>query len=161
MQSAKFQFGPAYRANEFDHLRVIVLFDSGAIHPGIDVQKNSDWATHPLANLLLGFYQHRNANLTKAIGDLTHALGICPHDGICQQNVTRSVFACGQQLESGGAFEIENAAVEQRAQGVSELGRLDVGAPAVCIPIQQVQCAANIRGNDLGIEHEGRSYHVI
>ena len=118
-------------------------------------------AADPLSDLLLVFCQYGNPNVAKAICDFTYPLGICTHDGIRDENVVRAVFTRGQQFESGGAFEIADATIQQRVQGVGELGGLDVGTPAIWICIEQVQCVGHIGRDDIGIEHQSRGKHVL
>src|SRR6266851_1418464 len=65
-----------------DNLFYVILVDAGAVHAGINIQKNSDLAAAPLPDLLCIFGQDGNLHAGKLRGDCLYALGVCTYRGI-------------------------------------------------------------------------------
>src|SRR5258708_28888188 len=65
-----------------DNLFCVILVDAGAVHAGINIQKNSDPAAAPLPDLLCTFGQDGNLHAGKLRGDCLYALGVCAYRGI-------------------------------------------------------------------------------
>src|SRR6266446_6078563 len=62
-----------------DNLFYVIFVDAGAVHAGINIQKNSDLAAAPLPDLLCIFGQDGNVHAGKLRGDGLYALGVCAY----------------------------------------------------------------------------------
>src|SRR5258707_6808565 len=65
-----------YKGN---NLFYVILLDTGAVHAGINIQKNSDLAAAPLPDLLCIFGQDGDLHAGKLRGDGLYALGVCAY----------------------------------------------------------------------------------
>ena len=94
-----------------NNLLALALVDAGAIHPRIDVDKNSNAAAAPLPRLFFVLCQDGNAHVGKLLGNFLHAPRVGPHRGIREQHVGRPAAARHQQFQRGRALEVAHAPV--------------------------------------------------
>ena len=123
--------------------------------PGLMSRKIPTLAAAPLPDLLFIFGQDGNADVGKLLRDFLYAVGVCAYRGIGEKHVGRATF--GTQVRSSRVvahLKLRMPRVDEHAQGVAELGGLDVYAPAIGIAGEQLHCAINICGNDFWIEQQ-------
>ena len=155
MQAPEVQIVGGDGARQREYLVRVVLVDAGAIHAGIDVQKNSHAAAAPLVDLVFVFGKDGNGDLRELLGDFSHAERVCAHGRIGEEDVCRAALACYEQFQCGGALEISDAARDEHTQGVAEFGGFDVRAPAVRIAAEQFHGAIDVCGKDFRIKQQG------
>ena len=64
-----------------DNFAPVALFDSGAIHAGIYVEKNADWASSPLPHLFFALGEDGNMDVWELIYYFAHAAAFAPTAG--------------------------------------------------------------------------------
>jgi hypothetical protein len=65
--------------------------------------------------------QGGNACLWELIGDFPDSPRICPHRWISEEYISRAAAAGHQQFQSGRAFEMADATLDQHAERVGQL----------------------------------------
>ena len=161
VQTPEREAGVPDGAHQLDCFIGLAWLDTGAVHSGIDVEKNSEAAAAPLAHLFFVFHQHGNAHIGELAGDFAHAEGIGTDRWISEEDVRGGTLTSYQQFQRGSTLEIADAPVDQHVQSVAELCGFDVHPPAVCVAAQQGQGALDIGGDEFGIHHERGGKHVF
>src|SRR5580700_764639 len=161
MQTAELKAGIGDCAGQAYYYLTLALLDSGAIHAGIDVDKNPHLAVAPLPDLFLVFGKNGNTNVRKLPRYVLHAARVRTHDRIGEQHVGGAVLAGDQELQRGRALEVVHAALHQHTQSESELRSLEVRAPTVCVTVQQLQSSRDVCGNVIGIHNQRWSQYLF
>ncbi len=161
MQAAELQSQSGNRARQLDNHVAVGLLDAGAIHAGIDIEKNSHPAAAPLPHLFFVLGQSRNAHARELIGDFAHAARICAHRGIGKEHVCCATAASHEQFQCCGTLEIADAALIQNAQCIAQLGGLDVHTQAIRVTAQEIQRALNVGHKNFRIQHERRGKQLF
>src|SRR5579863_3720076 len=96
VQSTKLEARIANRTNQRNHSAGVALFDTGAIHAWIDIEKNADRTAFPLLYLHFVFGKNRDANAPELIGDFSHTPRIRSDHGIRHQDIQCAALASRQ-----------------------------------------------------------------
>src|SRR5882757_9581599 len=161
MQAAKIQTGILDCLNQRDDFSVAILFDAGAVHSGINVEKNANARAAPLQRLRFVFGQDRNADLWKRVSDFADAAGISANNRIGDEYIARTGLTRNEQFQSGGTLEICDAALDEHAHRESELGGFYMSAPTTGVAAQRSDDRADVRSDGVGIEEQRGRHHVF
>src|SRR5580700_2816286 len=138
VQAAELQSCVSNLTHKPDNFVSVALFDSCAIHAGIYVEKDADLDSLPLPYLFLVLGEDGNADVRELIYYFAHAACVCAHHWIGEKHIRGAAAARHQQFERGCTLEIPATTLDQHADSVGQLCRLDVSTPAIRIAAEQM-----------------------
>src|SRR5579864_4798882 len=96
VQAAEVERGIGDGACQGNNSFRLALRDAGAVHPGIDVDKDSYAAAAPLLRLLFAFGENRDADVGELLSNLPDAACISSHCWIRKKHVGGAVLTSHQ-----------------------------------------------------------------
>ena len=97
----------------------------------------------------------------ECVCNFPNAAGISAHDRVGEQHVFSACLAGGQQLESSGTLQLNNALGDETLNHVRNFGCFDVWTPAPGIATSDADCDAYVGLDDLRINQQRRGDDLI